>query len=36
MATPSEARRRADATAWIDAIDRLELITLAAAWERRA
>jgi hypothetical protein len=36
MATPSEARRRADATAWIDAIDRLELITLASAWERRA
>jgi hypothetical protein len=36
MATPSEARRRDDATAWIDAIDRLDLAVLAAAWERRA
>jgi hypothetical protein len=35
MATPSEARRRADAIAWIDAIDRLDLIALATEWERR-
>jgi hypothetical protein len=36
VATPSEARRRDDATAWIDAIGRLDLPALATAWERRA
>jgi hypothetical protein len=31
---PSDARRREDAAAWIAAIDRLDLVGLAAQWER--
>ncbi len=35
VATPSEARRREDVTAWIGAVDRLDLTGLAAQWTRR-
>jgi hypothetical protein len=35
VSAQSEARRNDEARAWIDAIDRLDLRTFAAAWERR-
>jgi hypothetical protein len=34
VTTPTEARRREDITAWLGALDRLDLVSLAAQWER--
>jgi hypothetical protein len=35
VSSPSEARRREEVAAWLDALDRLDLAALAAEWELR-